>query len=248
MKKISYLAFALLGLVGCGSNEPTVDTVPLLETVDEAEITFDQANGEQSTQRNFYFIVDGSGSMQEECAGEIKLNGAKRAITQFLQKVPEDVNLGLLVFGAYEENNGIKEVVALNSDNRGEFQTAINAIVSDGGTPLSNATDFAMERLVEQYKKQLGYGEYRLIIVTDGEANEPALFHNSLIQTQQYPFVAIYGIGLCVEADNTLKSVAYSYTDAGNYEELGKALEQAIAELPSFDPGEFEVTDTVGIE
>jgi len=65
------------------------------------------------------------------------------------------------------------------------------------------------------------------------------LFEQTLIETRKYPFIAIYGIGLCMNGDHALKKYSYKYTDAGNYDELGKALEETLAELPSFDEAEF---------
>ena len=52
------------------------------------------------TKRNYYVVLDASGSMDErKCSGdERKIDVAKRALLQFAQIVPADANLGVLVF------------------------------------------------------------------------------------------------------------------------------------------------------
>lgn len=242
-----YLIFLLfIGITACQSptgKQSTTDKLP--EKVEEEEIIFDENLGEASLERNFYFLFDGSGSMDEYCAGERKIDGAKKAINKFLDKLPEDINLGLLIFGVSSNEYGISEVVPLGPGNREQFKQAISEIYPDGGTPLANATYSGINSLVKQYKKQLGYGEYRLIIVTDGLASYPDEFKKTLIDSRKYPFIAIYGIGLCIEGNHILKTYSLSYTDAHNYDDLGKALEETVSELPYFDPAEFNVDDLV---
>ena len=114
-----------------------------------------------------------------------------------------------------------------------------------GGTPLHNATNLGLVKLVEQYKKQLGYGEYRLIIVTDGMASNESLFKSALIRSIRYPFISIYGIGLCINGNHLLKTYSIAYYDAQNYEELGAALEETSAELNVFDPESFNLDDLI---
>ena len=113
---------------------------------------------------------------------------------------------------------------------------SINEVEAGGGTPLAKSIGFGTDRLVAQYKKQLGYGEYRLIVVTDGQAS-------SIPQAARYATrygMPIYAIGLYIEGDHPLRTYAVSYREANNYEDLERALEETLAELPSFDLAEFE--------
>jgi len=207
-----------------------------MNTIEEAEILFDDDIGEASLTKNFYFAIDVSGSMDGGCSGKRKMDGAKNAILKFLDVVPNDVNLGLLLFGTDTE---ITEVVSLGPNNREEFKSEINKLNPNGSTPLGMATRTGTSKLVEQYKKQLGYGEYRLIIVTDGNADSSSNFRRALENCYKYPFIAIYGIGLCMDSGNVLRTYALSYIDAKDYKQLEKALTSTIAELPVFDPTDF---------
>lgn len=247
MKHIFRIIFVALVVSSCMS--PSSDNTqvagnskPVLEDI---IVEFDETQGDASIDKNFYFLFDVSGSMDDYCAGTKKIDGAKSAISKFLEKVPDEINIGLLFFGVSTQQYGIQEMVPLGKNNRDEIQQAIQNAQPDGGTPLSNATITGTEKLIEKYKEQLGYGEYRLIIITDGLASDPNYFQKNLETTSRYPFIAIYGIGLCMEQRNVINRYALKYTDANNYEELGKALEETVAELEDFDPTEFNPDDLI---
>jgi Ca-activated chloride channel family protein len=227
--------------VGCGEKKTKaarkeerkeeVKTLP--DHIERVEIPLDDATGEASLARNFYFIFDGSGSMAETQAGQVKLKGAKEAVRRFLTKIPADANLGLFVFDA----RGAREVVPLGPDNRDTFMQAVDAVRADGRTPLGESIQFGTDRLVEQYKKQLGYGEYRLVVVTDGKATGIPI-PDAAQHATRYG-MPIYAIGLFIEGGHPLRQYAVSYREANNYEDLERALEETLAELPSFDLTEF---------
>ena len=213
---------------------------------DPIEIPLDEemAGAEVSTARNFYFIIDGSGSMESKpggaCSGDqsfnSKLAGAQWAVQEFLAKVPDNVHLGLYFF----DREYRQEVVALGAGNRQEFLAAVNAIQAGGGTPLAAAITFATDRLVEQYKRQLGYGDYRLVVVTDGRAD-------NIPEAARYAAhygMPIYAIGLCIDEDHPLRRFAVSYRAADSFADLAAGLEETLAELETFDATDFEALDS----
>jgi hypothetical protein len=222
------------------SEEPAVAKNLWLEQK-PVDISISEVSGEKAElTRNFYFILDGSGSMSEptnaDCGGDRqfadKLQGAKWAVKKFLEHIPEDVDTGLYVF----DNIAKREVVPLGSANRQAFIEAIDKIQAGGGTPLARAIIFGTDKLVEKYKKQLGYGEFRLVVVTDGKANgipEAALY------AAKYG-IPIYTIGLCVGKDHPLRNFSVSYRAADNFADLSQGLQDTLAELPIFDVTRFE--------
>ncbi len=209
---------------------------------DRVEIPLDSsyASDEASLARHFYFIFDGSGSMREEtgggCRGDQrfgdKLEGARWAVREFLGKVPEDIHIGLYVF----DDKGKDERLALGRDNRGEFLDALGAIRAGGGTPLARSIRHGTDQLVEQYKRQLGYGEFRLVVVTDGKADD---IPEAALYATRYG-IPIYAIGLCIGESHPLRRHALSYRAADNFADLARGLEETLAELPAFDLTEFE--------
>lgn len=205
--------------------------------IDNIEVKFDEENGEADVTKNFMFILDGSGSMDDKCSGKRKMDGARVAISKFLEKVPEDVNMGLIVF----DNNctsvhKFEERIPLGPYENDAFESEIYRVQPGGSTPLAVAMKYGSDKLLDQYRKQLGYGDYKLVIVTDGQADD--LKEASKYVTSRY--VSIHSIGLCIEGNHPLRDYSLSYRDAQNYDDLERALEETLAETQSFDPTEFE--------
>ncbi len=212
----------------------------------EIPLDEDMEGAEVSLARNFYFIFDGSGSMDSEpggaCRGDqsfgTKLDGAQWAVKEFLTKVPADVHLGLYVF----DRDVREEVVPLGAGNREAFLTQINRIRAGGGTPLAAGITYATERLVEQYQRQLGYGDYRLVVVTDGRADK---IPDAARYAAHYG-MPIYAIGLCIDEDHPLRRYAVSYRAADSFADLAAGLQETLAELQSFDVTTFEALGEAG--
>ncbi len=229
---------------GCASEVQKARAVPTekpLTVTEKIEISLDDAPPDSAPllTRNIYFIFDGSGSMakapDKNCGGEAefgsKLEGAKWAVAEFMKKVPEDINIGLYVFDAL----GKRETVPLGPGNHRKFLEAINNVKASGKTPLAASIKFAADRLVEQYKRQLGYGEYRIVAVTDGIAE-------NIPEAAAYAAqrgIPIYAIGLCIKEDHPLRKWAVSYRAADNFEDLARGLEETLAESTVFDATEF---------
>lgn len=189
--------------------------------------------------RNFYIIFDGSGSMAERVDSRCganerfnrKIDGARWALGEFIATVADEVNLGLFVF----DRHGAREVLPLSRLNRDAFRQAVAEISVGGTTPLASAIRFASDRLNEQYIKQLGYGEYRLLVITDGLAE--AIPKSALYAAERG--VPIYTIGLCIDSDHPLRQYSVSYQAVDNFTDLKKHLDATLAELPDFAPGDF---------
>ena len=201
-------------------------------------ILFDESDGVASTTSNFYFVFDMSGSMNRDCSGKRKIDGAKEAVTRFMKNIPDDVNIGLMLLGT-RSGDDYAEALPIASGNKEEFLKIINTLQPSGGTPLGEALSASVDKIVEQYKKQLGYGTYRIIIITDGEQTGIDL-KQPCNYLAQHGFIGLYSIGLCMKSSHTLKKYSLSYRDANNYEELEQALVEATAESDVFDANLFD--------
>lgn len=241
----------LIGLMGlalaqaCKSNTggpgPYTGALPAEWYKQPKEISLEGVvGGSPSLARNFYFILDGSDSMTEatdtHCGGDQrfpdKMTGAVWALEQFMKKVPADARVGLYVF----DEQGEREVVPLGLDNRETFTAAVRAVDPGNGTPLAAAIRFGTEQLVTAYRQQLGYGEFRLIVITDGIADE---IPDAAIYAAQFG-IPIYTIGLCVGEGHPLRRFSVSYKAADSFADLASGLQETLAELPSFDASDFE--------
>lgn len=204
----------------------------------QTTILFDESEGVASTASNFYFLFDMSGSMDENCSGKRKIDGAKEAVTRFMKNIPDDVNIGLMLFGTRSEEE-YAEALPIASGNKDKFLEIINSLQPNGKTPLGEALLASVDKIIEQYKKQLGYGTYRIIIITDGEQTGVDL-KQPCNYLAQHGFIGLYSIGLCMKSSHTLKRYSLSYRDANNYEELEHALVEATAESDVFDASLFD--------
>lgn len=188
--------------------------------------------------RNYYVVFDASGSMaQVKCSGEeSKLTVAKRAVAEFAEKLPADVNLGLMVF----DNSGIRQLIALSPLQRGAAARAIDSIRAGGGTPLAESIRQGYAALTEQGRRQFGYGEFHLVVVTDGEATgeNPQAAVNTLLASSP---VVLHTIGFCIGDNHSLNQPGrVVYRAADNPTELAQGLAEVLAESPSFNVKAFK--------
>ena len=187
---------------------------------------------------NYYIILDGSGSMDgDQCAeGTTKMAVAKTAITQFAEQVPVDANLALYSF----DGMGSSERIHLATENRVPFFEKIKTIETGGGTPLATAIRYGYQQLAAQAAKQLGYGEYHLVVVTDGIASNGEK-PNQILKTvlQQSP-VVIHSLGFCLDESHSLNQPGLTaYTAASNADELQRGLQAVLAESTDFVTDSF---------
>ena len=189
--------------------------------------------------RNFYIILDGSGSMRERsCTSPTSKNQeSKLALSTFAQSVPKNANLGLALFDA----GGLREVLPLGQNNREAFVRAVNGINPSGGTPLRDSVLLGRHQLEVQAARQLGYGDYTLVVVTDGDASinqDPGKAVNEMLR--QTPIV-LHTIGFCIGSGHALNQKGRTvYRAANSGQELSAGLTEVLAESPDFALTQFE--------
>ncbi len=61
---------------------------------------------------NIEIIVDASYSMKEKISGEMKMEVAKKVLENAMARIPNDVNVGLRVFGQYGLNDPFQACTA----------------------------------------------------------------------------------------------------------------------------------------
>jgi len=190
---------------------------------------------------NYYVVLDGSGSMEDvECsAGKRKIEAAQDALRAFADSVPADANLGLAVF----EQRGLGERVPLGvgAGNRRAFARAVAQVQAGAATPLRSAIELAYDRLLAQGRRQLGYGEYHLVVVTDGAATQgedPTRVVNRMLAESP---VVLHTIGFCIGSHHSLNQPGRAYYQAAdNPEALRQGLDAVLAEAPAFDVTAFD--------
>ncbi len=186
---------------------------------------------------NYYVVLDGSGSMKNAgCSeGRAKLSAAKEVLGDFSRALPTEVNLGLLAF----DSRGVGERVSLGAS-PDAFGAAVQQVEAGGSTPLRTAITLAYESLTRQAQQQLGYGEYHLVVVTDGKASnreDPTEVVNRILTESP---VVLHTVGFCIDDDHSLNQRGRTlYRTAQSADELRAGLEQVLAEAPSFTVTRF---------
>ena len=187
----------------------------------------------QPTQTNIYadnimIVFDASGSMgyaMSQADNRERLPIAQKALKQVLQKIPDNSNIGLFVFGNIKNDNpvqiGPKDLARLNS--------AIDAIRTGGNTPLGAYMQRASNQLLEQRQKNLGYGRYKLLVVTDGEATDGDLMQRVAREVIRRN-LSLEVIGVAMTGNHTLSSTCTVYRAANDEESLNRAMAAAVAE------------------
>ena len=243
MKSVFYFLGGLLFLVSC-QPQPQISEKQanqVMKEIKEIPLNYEKVvDGKIALTRNFYFIFDQSGSMGEECSGQKKIDGAKGAISKFMKSVPDDINIGLMAIGC---GSSICELLPLGTATpayKKQFEEYIMSMDPNGNTPLVQGIKIAVDRMVVQKKKQLGYGDYRIIVITDGEATD-GYIQEAAVYATQYA-MGIYTIGLCIDESHPLYQFSVKYYDAKDYDQLQNALKSVTAETEMFDASTYDST------
>jgi len=201
---------------------------------------------------NVVIVLDASGSMNETLAGTrtTKITAAKSALKTVLQQVPLSTHIGLLVFSA--KNLTDDWVYPLGPRRDEELLRAIERPLPRGDTPLGLYLKKGADRLLEERTKQFGYGTYRLLVVTDGEAQEPQLVDRYTPEIVARG-ITVDVIGVGMSRDHTLATKVHSYRRANDPAALNRAVAEVLAEVarPRSDTAQadaFELLAPIPVE
>lgn len=174
-------------------------------------------------------VLDGSGSMDEMMSPTPvkKMDAAKESLLRVMKSLDNDTQVGLLVFSASASDPWVYPLGSLDME---RITAAIDDIQPGGNTPLGEFIKMAADRLLEERKLRFGYGTYKLLIVTDGEAQDQHLVD------EYTPDVISRGItvdviGVAMKSDHTLATRVHSYRRADDPGELAEAIKEVFAEV-----------------
>lgn len=191
---------------------------------------------------NVVIVLDASGSMKQQMRGRSgvqKMEAAKAALKSVLRNVSETTHIGLLVFSAKNLRNDW--VYPLGPREETRLLQAIDRPIPASGTPLGEYIKMGADRLLEARAQQYGYGTYRLLIVTDGNANDPELVDRYTPEVLARG-ILVDVIGVDMKTDHTLASMAHSYRRANDPDSLERAIREVFAELSS-DAADFSMEE-----
>jgi Ca-activated chloride channel homolog len=187
---------------------------------------------------NYYVIFDGSGSMEDtNCGdGERRIDVAKRAIGTFFDVLPKNSNVGLILF----DGHGAREAVPLKKNDPSLLKSVTDSAIAGGGTPLGLTLEYASQKLQVQGQKQQGYGEYNIVVLTDGQAGDEDKMIRVVNDITANTPINIHTIGFCLGDHHTLnKHGVINYQPASDAAELVQGLKSVLAESSSFTSDSF---------
>lgn len=122
---------------------------------------------------NVVIVFDTSGSMGDtiRSVSKTRIDVAQTALINVLSKIPETTKVGILSFNGW--------IYDLQPVNRQKLEAAIRSTRPSGGTPLYQFIGAGATRLLKERQEQNNVGSYKLLVVTDGAASDPALNENS---------------------------------------------------------------------
>ncbi len=197
------------------------------------------AAAQQTFYDNVVIVLDASGSMDGMFTdgSQTKMDAAKQALAAVVKQLPETTHVGLLVFSAANQREDW--VYPLGPLDQRELLSGVLPLRPDGDTPLGGYIKKGADRLLQARQEQHGYGTYRLLVVTDGEASDPD------VMDRFTPEVVARGItldviGVDMLSDHTLERMAHSYRGADDPTALVKAVGEVFAEIS------FSASDAAG--
>jgi len=179
---------------------------------------------------NVVIVLDASGSMNGKMRGTSvrKMDAAKTALREVLKQAPKDTHIGLLVFSG--SNRADEWAYPLGPRDDARLMHAIGLPQPAGGTPLGAYIKKGADRLLEQRAAQHGYGTYRLLVVTDGEAQDRRLMERYVPEVVARG-ITIDVIGVDMKKTHTLATRVHSYRRADDPASLKKAVAEVFAEV-----------------
>lgn len=180
---------------------------------------------------NVVIVLDASGSMKGALQGTSmdRMSAAKASLKAVLQRVPPTTHIGLLVFSARNAPAG-DWFYPLRPRDDAALLRAIDSIEPHGSTPLGRYIKMGADRLLEERAKQFGYGSYRLLIVTDGEAQDRQLVDRYTPEVIARG-ITVDVIGVAMSQNHTLATRVHSYRRANDPAALNRALAEVFAEV-----------------
>lgn len=183
-----------------------------------------------ATDTTVVVLLDDSGSMRNQMRTdsgmEPRMVVAKTALTRVVEQLSPQTTFGLLLMNGARGNGGW--LVPLAPLDRASTLSRIANVKADGGTPLGQSMKSAIDELLER-RSEVPYGDYRLLVVTDGEATDRRVLEQFLPDMVARGII-IDVIGVDMQSDHSLASRAHSYRRANDASSFEKALSEIFAE------------------
>jgi hypothetical protein len=123
---------------------------------------------------NTVLVFDASGSMAAQIEGGSRINVAKDAVSNYVSKLGQNVNLSVVAYGHKGNStqaqktvscNGIEEVYYLSPVKKAIVEEKVNLLNPNGWTPIAAS----LQRAEEILDKTAADSQKRIVLLSDGE-------------------------------------------------------------------------------
>lgn len=169
-------------------------------------------------------VLDDSGSMGND------IRAAKQAVIDALDAMAPNDRVAVLAL-----NSGVVLPFSTVGEARSVLPQALAPIQSEGGTPLTWAVRAAQGLLEQEASLVRGFGTFRLIVTTDGEADDGDGLRFAVEELAAMTPIQLSTIGIGLSGDHVLRRRDLgSFVDVANVAALKEALQTAVAENTDF--------------
>lgn len=170
-------------------------------------------------------VLDDSGSM----GGDII--PAKAAVVGALDAMNGDDRVAVLALNA-----GTILPFTSVEDARSTLPPLLDRILSDGTTPLTRAVQEAQLLLEEEAAAVRGFGTFRMIVTTDGQADDGPALNDAIESIAAQTPIQVTTIGIDISGGHVLRRADLgTFVDVANVDALESALQAAVAENTDFN-------------
>jgi uncharacterized protein YegL len=186
------------------------------------------AANQQELRKTVVIVLDDSGSMKKDMGRDrrSRMVVAKQAMQRLIETLPDDTQLGIVLLNGAKNKDGW--IVPLGKLDKRQALRTVSELSADGGTPLGAVMQRAMDELLKLREKQ-PYGDYRLVVVTDGEATDAPVLKANLPKLVSRG-VVLDVIGVDMQAEHSLVQRSHSYRRANDAASFERALKEIFAE------------------
>ena len=162
------------------------------------------------------FILDASGSMNQQIEGKRKIDIAKEILGPLVEDLPQEVKTGLMVYGHAGSQKGCKniELIApLQTNNQATIKEKLASIKAQGKTPIASALEKGAEVI------KASKGDKTVVLISDGEetcGGDPVKTAQA-IKKELGVRVVIHVIGFDVKGKGQKQLSSIASAGGGNY-------------------------------
>lgn len=193
---------------------------------------------------NVAVVLDCSGSMSGDMGSSTRMDVAKDALISTLNVLPEDTNVGILVFSARQGDGWLSPISRIN---KLELFEKIKSLSPHGGTPLGQFMKTGADELLKLRESNHNQGIYKLLIVTDGEESRPKYIDVYLPDILSRGII-VDVIGLDMNSQHSLATKVANYSNVRDKKSLSKALQLTFSEVSDKNASDFELLDGLSVD